>query len=283
MKLLISEVVYTWDEPVLRTALRSLSDSLSQAAQTGELESAELWLSYNGKQPLDENKAAQLVNVEFDWPVRLLWNQPNLGYGGTNNLALNQMFEEFSHQPGPTSILVINPDVVLESDAIAESIRHLKSRPKCGLVCPMILDWQGRKDALGHKRYPSLAVLAARLLYLLFRLPPVQSLNERYEYRDVPAETPQDDIELCSGCYMVGRFDYWQQLGGFDGRFFMYFEDFDLAVRGRKMGWQNHYVPTVKIRHAGGGVGTKDWRHRLWFIRSAFRFFNRHGWRLWRV
>lgn len=283
MKLLISEVVYNWDVPVLEKALRSLSVSLTEAAKTDELDSAELWLSYNGEQPIEEREAQKLLDTAFDWPVRLLLNQPNLGYGGTNNLALQQMFAEFASDAKDTTILVVNPDVVLETNSIIESIRHLQKEPACGLVCPLILDWQGHSDAMGHKRYPSLAVLTARLLYLLFRLPPVHSLNERYEYRDIPPETPLYDIELCSGCFMMGRFRYWQQLGGFDSSFFMYFEDFDLAVRGRTKGWQNHYVPTVKIRHAGGGVGTKDWRHRLWFIRSAFRFFNRHGWRLWRV
>ena len=283
MKLVISEVVYSWDEAVLRTALSSLSVSLSEAADVGELDTAELWLSYNGKQPLNERNANQLLVSVFDWPVRLLLNQPNLGYGGTNNLALQQMFTEFGQNAGKICILVINPDVVLEANTITESLGHLRNQPACGLVCPVILDWQGRPDAMGHKRYPSLAVLAARLLYMLFKLPPVHSLNERYEYRDMLPNTPLKNIELCSGCFMLGCFEYWQQLGGFDGRFFMYFEDFDLSVRGRKRGWQNHYVPTAKIRHAGGGVGHKNWRHRLWFIRSAFRFFNRHGWQFWRV
>ncbi|PXX88874.1 hypothetical protein DIT71_16925 [Marinobacter vulgaris] len=283
MKLLMSKVVHNWDESVLEPALRSLSLSLTTAAEAGELDSAILWLSYNGHQPLDEQRATELLDATFDWPVRLLAQQPNLGYGRTNNLALDQMFEEFGSSAQNIAILVINPDVVLEDSTITAAAQHLRKEPDCGLVCPLISDWQGRSDAIGHKRYPSFAVLTARLLYLLFKLPPVHSLNERYEYRDMPSEAPIDDIELCSGCFMLGPLRYWQELGGFDGRFFMYFEDFDLAVRGRKRGWRNHYVPAVKIRHAGGGVGTKNWRHRWWFIRSALRFFNRHGWRMWRV
>ncbi|MFL1406144.1 hypothetical protein ACJO2E_12445 [Marinobacter sp. M1N3S26] len=283
MHLLISEVIHDWDVETLRPTLSSLSRSLDEASRAGVLTSATLWLSYNGPAPINEGAATQLLESVFNWPVNLRMSQPNLGYGGTNNLALAEMFEVSSAEAAQTAILVMNPDVLLEENTVTEALSHINADKRCGLVCPQILDWSGRATTLGHKRYPSLAVLAARLLYLLFRLPPVRSLNARYEYQDVPLDQPMDDVELCSGCFMLGPFRYWQQLEGFDTRYFMYFEDFDLAMRGRELGWKNRYIPSVRIRHAGGGGGQKHWRHQLWLIRSAFRFFNRHGWRFWRV
>jgi len=76
---------------------------------------------------------------------------------------------------------------------------------------------------------------------------------------------------------------FWQDLGGFDTRYFMYFEDFDLSVRAAARGWVQVYEPGAVVRHSGGGAARKPLKHRLWFVRSAFRFFMRHGWRFWRV
>lgn len=282
MKLLISLVVHNWDTAELGKVLGSLSSSLTLADNTGQLESAALWLSYNGEASINERDASVLLNRVFQWPVQMLLNQPNRGYGGTNNLALQQIFSDYGTSAERAAILVMNPDVVLEANAIIESIKHLNAEPRCGLVCPRIFDEQGEEGAIGHKRYPSLAVLAARMCRRLLKLSLVDAINKRYEYRDLNPEI-MTDIELCSGCFMLGRLEFWRQLKGFDQHFFMYFEDFDVAMRGGKKQWQNHYVPSVRILHAGGGAGAKNWRHRVWFIRSALRFFSRHGWRLWRV
>jgi len=58
------------------------------------------------------------------------------------------------------------------------------------------------------------------------------------------------------------------------------FEDFDLSLRFARQA-AIAYVPAVRIRHAGGDAAGKGWAHRGMFIRSAFTFFQRHGWRLW--
>ncbi|MBW7470477.1 glycosyltransferase family 2 protein [Marinobacter sp. M216] len=284
MNLFVSVVIHEWDVGTLEPALRALSDGLDAAAEVGELESAELWLSYNGPAALDVAAAEYLLQAVSTWPTHLLSNQPNYGYGGTNNKVLrDHIFAERRDACAESAILVLNPDVVVERLAITEALRRLKQDPLCGLVCPRILDWTGHSDTFGHKRYPSLSVLAARLVSPLMKLPAVHSLNLRYEYRDLPLDQLQDDIALCSGCFMMARFQYWFNLDGFEDEFFMYFEDFDLAARGREQGWHNVYDPAVRIRHAGGGAGRKSWQHRLWFIRSAMKFFHRHGWRIWRV
>ena len=283
MNLLISHVIHNWEGETLRLTLSSLSRSLDEASRLGVLTSATLWLSYNGPESIDDGTAMELLAPVFNWPVNLRMSQPNLGYGGTNNLALAEMFEFSSAEAAQTAILVMNPDVLVKDDTVTIALSHINTDSRCGLVCPQILEWSGRATTLGHKRYPSLAVLAARLLYILFRFPPVRSLNARYEYQDVPLDQPINDVELCSGCFMLGPFRYWQQLEGFDTGYFMYFEDFDLAMRGRELGWRNRYIPSVQIRHAGCGGRQKHWRHQLWLIRSACRFFNRHGWRFWKV
>jgi GT2 family glycosyltransferase len=79
---------------------------------------------------------------------------------------------------------------------------------------------------------------------------------------------------------MLCRLVPLQAVGGFSPEYFLYFEDFDLSLRFAGEG-QIAYVPAVRITHTGGYAAGKGWRHRRLFLRSAMRFFGRHGWRVW--
>lgn len=76
---------------------------------------------------------------------------------------------------------------------------------------------------------------------------------------------------IVSGCFMLFRTDALKALGGFDERYFLYFEDFDLSLRAQKLG-RVVYYPGVRIQHYGGGAGRKGWRHIKMFLRSALTF-----------
>jgi GT2 family glycosyltransferase len=64
---------------------------------------------------------------------------------------------------------------------------------------------------------------------------------------------------------------------GFDPRYFLYFEDFDLSLRLSKVA-PIAYVPAVRIVHHGGHAAAKGFAHIRWFATSARRFFSMHGW-----
>jgi GT2 family glycosyltransferase len=59
----------------------------------------------------------------------------------------------------------------------------------------------------------------------------------------------------------------------------MYFEDYDLSLRlGREA--KVAFVPASRIIHHGGDASRKGARHISWFLRSAWRFFATHGWKI---
>jgi len=66
--------------------------------------------------------------------------------------------------------------------------------------------------------------------------------------------------------------------GGFDPRYFLYFEDFDWSVRLNRV-TKTAYVPAVQIGHHGGGAAKKGFKHIYYFVKSALRFYRRHGWK----
>ncbi len=87
------------------------------------------------------------------------------------------------------------------------------------------------------------------------------------------------DVELVSGCCMFLRTQDAKAQGAFDETFFVYFEDFDLSITMRRVG-RVVYAPSINIIHHGGNSAKKGFNHILLFARSAFRFFNKHGWKL---
>ena len=176
--------------------------------------------------------------------------------------------------------LVLNPDVELASDALVNAIRWLDANPGVVAVAPAVTRPDGAPDFL-CKRYPAVLDLllrgfAPRFVRRLFR-----KRLERYELRDVidPAsDKPVRGVPLMSGCCMLVRRKAIDATGGFDPKFFLYFEDYDWSVRLNKIG-QTAYLPAFRVVHHGGGAARKGWRHIGWFVRSAFRFYHKHGWR----
>ena len=70
----------------------------------------------------------------------------------------------------------------------------------------------------------------------------------------------------------------YDEVGGFDDSYFLYFEDFDLSMRMARHGAVVEHRELAIIHH-GGKASRKGGRHLLWFVVSAARFFNRWGWR----
>jgi len=86
------------------------------------------------------------------------------------------------------------------------------------------------------------------------------------------------DPPVVSGAFMFFRTAVVRQLGGFDTRFFLYLEDFDLTLRAAKVA-RVAYVPAVRITHYGGNAAHKGFNHVRMFVTAAFRFYRKNGWR----
>ena len=201
--------------------------------------------------------------------VHHLAGHGNVGFGRGHNLALERGFGAFH--------LILNPDVEMAEDALAEALAFMASHPECGLLAPAVRWDDGSRQYL-CKRYPSVLDLLLRG----FAPGPVKRLFAarlaRYEMRDETGDRVVWDPPIVSGCFMLFRGDVLRRLGGFDPRYFLYFEDFDLSLRTAAVA-RLAYVPAVRIVHHGGHAARKGWWHVAQFARSAWRFFSTHGWR----
>jgi GT2 family glycosyltransferase len=101
----------------------------------------------------------------------------------------------------------------------------------------------------------------------------------RYEMRDLINDRDVVwDPPIVSGCFMLFRTEVLKRLTGFDPRYFLYFEDYDLSLRTHELA-RVVYAPAVRVLHHGGGAARKGSAHIRMFAASAFKFFNRFGWK----
>jgi hypothetical protein len=201
--------------------------------------------------------------------LRLLHGHGNVGYGAAHNLLINDLKSDFH--------LMLNPDVVLDKQFFATGINYLIAQKDVALVSPMASHENGETQFL-CKRYPSVFTLFVRGFLPRNSHKIFTKRLARYEMRDLHAKQINDGIHIASGCCMLTRSSALTAIKGFDARYFLYFEDFDLSLRIRQQG-SIAYLPTMKIVHGGGYAARKGFSHVSMFIRSAIRFFVIHGWR----
>lgn len=270
----VSIVTYAPDAGVLGRTLASLGEALRFAQEAGDLGAARATLIDNGP----DAAALERVTIarrtfQGRFPAiacRIASGHGNVGYGAGHNLAILGADTSFH--------LVLNPDVLLEPEAISAASRFMQAHPDVGWLSPRVTDERGALEYL-CKRYPSPLVLAIRgFAPAAVRSWFARSLA-RYEMRDLlPTEQVIDDVPIATGAFMFCRTRILQAVGGFDPAFFLYFEDFDLSLRVARVA-RIAYVPSVRIVHFGGRSARKGLAHIRMFAASGLRFFRKHGWR----
>ena len=273
--LTVSVVTFRPDLALLERCLRKLALAIGAAREERVIRSVALALIDNSEDPKVADQVIRLGKLRFaDSGVQLhfLHGHANVGYGIAHNLMLNGTGGDYQ--------LVLNPDVDVASDAIANAIRWLDAHPEVGALAPSVTQPDGTPDFL-CKRYPAVFDLFLRGFAPAFLRRWFRRRLDRYDMRDLidPAGSePVRNIPVMSGCCMLVRRNAIDTTGGFDPKFFLYFEDFDWSVRLNKV-TQIAYLPSFRVVHHGGGAARKGWKHIGWFTKSALRFYGKHGWR----
>jgi GT2 family glycosyltransferase len=200
----------------------------------------------------------------------ILTGHGNVGYGRGHNLAIERAASCYH--------LVLNPDIDLDRNALLRALDFFEANPVVGLLTPRIGDEQGHLQFL-CRRYPTLLDLFVRgfLPGSVRRL--FTRRLARYEMRDLINDRDIVwDPPIVSGCFMLFRTNVLKRLAGFDARYFLYFEDYDLSLRAHDVA-RVVYAPAVRVRHHGGGAARKGSAHIRMFVSSAYKFFSRFGWK----
>lgn len=275
--LCVSIVAYESDLSRLRATLVSTLAALRRARDEGLLSQARVVVLDNASSNAYQRSLGELISDiagagSHDAAVSLEFEQQasNGGFGSGHNRALADVDTDF--------LLVLNPDVELLEDALVAALAYFSEDAEAVAANPLSRRDDGSREYL-CKRYPA-------VFDLLLRGFGGDRLRQRfgarlahYEYRDLP-EAAASPVTLASGACLFLRRGAFGECGGFDEAYFMYFEDFDLSLRLAALG-RVVQLPAMQVVHHGGDAARKGLRHIGWFLRSALRFYHRHGWR-WR-
>lgn len=202
---------------------------------------------------------AELIKSSFP-EVKVMSQDVNHGFGQGHNLVLSYVDSQYH--------AVINPDIYVEGDVISALTEMMEKDKGVIMSTPMILNEDGTEQFL-PKRDPSVRYV------ILSKFKPFKHLRAEYT-RQYDEDGSPMDTENCTGCFFVIRTDMFKKLGGFDKRYFMYFEDADLARRARELG-RIVFWPYVCATHKWSRANTKSPVGIMRFMNSFFKYFLRWG------
>ena len=203
--------------------------------------------------------------------VRVLENERPLGFAANANRGIAATGGEF--------VVLANPDVRPEPDAVATLCEFAAPRPRCGVAGPQLLYPDGRWQP-SRRSYPTVAGTIVRRTPLRLLFPPLERQRAHYLLDERPGEPVQADWLLAA--FLLLRRTMLAELGGFDTRFPLYGEDIDLCYRAAKAGWERWYVPAAVVRHGWDRATDHRFltRRTLWHWRGILRFVRKHPKRL---
>ena len=190
------------------------------------------------------------------FPVHQQNNSKRAGFAHNHNQA-------FAAPPLPDQrryFLALNPDIRLGPDVIAALVAELDSRENCGLLAPLVVDSAGQVEQ-SARSLPSLLSTALRFL----------SRQTRLRQDEVSSEG--GDPDWVAGMALLFPADVYEKLGGFDEAYHLYYEDVDISCRVWLSGKRVCQAGSISVTHDGQWQSRGDWRHMLWHITSALRFF----------
>ena len=221
---------------------------------------------------VDNSQTQALGSSLHDLPVMYHFSGRNLGYGRGHNKAIYECSASKYH-------VVINPDIVIAPTAIDTLISFMDDNPDIGMACPRVLNADGTIQHL-NKRYPTILDLFVRRFVPGFMASFFEKRLDRYEMRDKNDDSVYD-VEAMTGAFMFCRMDVLRKSGGFDPRYFLYFEDFDLSRKFQMLGYRTVYNPYATVTHYWGRAAHKSLRMAFVFIVNMFRYFNKWGWKFY--
>ncbi len=263
----ISIVLYKPEIKIFISMLESLRVAVEKLSE--ERYKVLLVVIDNSVEPSGDNIERLIQNV---WllPFSFIQATENGGFAKAHNKAINNVGDSEYH-------LILNPDVILDSNALVLALVYLQKHPQAVLVTPFACSEDGSRQYL-CKSYPSVFDLFLRGFAPLWCQQFFIRRLADYELKGQTEESELVSVPIVSGCFMLLRRKNFAEVGGFSENFFLYFEDFDLSIKLRQIG-NLAYVPDVKIVHFGGQAAKKGVRHIFLFVRSMVTFFNKHGWR----
>jgi len=222
----------------------------------------------NASNPDDES-VSFLKSAAKEKRITLINSPKNIGFGAGNNLAFKKAKGEY--------LFIHNPDITVAPDSLQKLVNYLRKHDEIGLLGPKLVYSNGDvQDSC--RRF-------MKFTDLIIKRTPLKNFNpwkarlQRYLMQDFDHDKTQE-VDLITGAAMIGRTDFiWKALKGFDEKYFLFMEDFDLCQRVWEAGKKVVYYPEVEVLHyhkrlSGGGTVGQFFKKTFWLhLTSSIKYF----------
>lgn len=243
---------------------------------------------------LEKSKKIELIReviiIENNSPEKLQTIKNIEGFRITSKLKINTILSKKNNGFAKSCnygakiarsnyILFINPDTEVYTNSIPTLVEHtLKNNA----------DISGGKS-INYKGVRHLTVVRKpNLIIGLFEFSNLGKIfntqigHNHFYYLDSSSvlKDKQDVVvDAIGGAYLLVRKKSFNDLSGFDEKFFMYLEDVDLSVRAKEMNFKIMYCPHSIIKHIGGASSTNQYRirHSAWFSSRKYYYRKHHN------
>ena len=199
---------------------------------------------------LNTTEARPFNPEDFAFPLQVLRNAIPRGFGANHNRAFTYAHGAF--------FCVLNPDIRISQNPFPELMRTC-AHSAIGIAAPTITNALGQQEDSARK-FPTPLRIAQRVL----------TRRRARDYAPSPTTLQPDWV---GGMFMLLRTPVYQQLGGFDERYFLYYEDVDLCARARLAGFDIVQIPLQGVVHEAQRASHRDARYLRWHVGSMMRFF----------
>jgi GT2 family glycosyltransferase len=174
-------------------------------------------------------------------------------------------------------VLFLNPDTVVQGDALDRMLAYLDAHPGVGVVGPQLRYGDGTLQS-SRRRFPTLASALFESTPLAWHWPD-NPWSRWYHMDDIPPGQPQE-VDWVVGAALLIRQEALSQVGSLDEGYFMYSEELDWCRRATCAGWRIAYLPAAQVVHHEGKSSEQNIAARhLRFQTSKIRYFRKyHGW-----
>jgi N-acetylglucosaminyl-diphospho-decaprenol L-rhamnosyltransferase len=210
------------------------------------------------------------VTRELDGHLHVIRNPRNVGFARAVNQGVAAA--------GGARILLLNPDGLPLPGLVPALMSELDARPECAAVGPDVLNPDGSPQGSARGDPNLLSGLFGRSALLTRVFPRLRAVRRNIRLAsDLAPNAASMEVDWVSGACVLLRRSAFERIGGFDERYFLYWEDADLGRRFRQAGFTVRYRPSAKVRHViGESSKTNPELAVREFHRSAYLYYTTH-------
>ena len=204
------------------------------------------------------NDPEELGNFLGGFGAEIIEKKENIGFGKAHNLGFGKAKGEY--------IFFLNPDTRLFPGTVKKIIEVFSADERIGIVGPVHVEKENISDEehFGDRKTP-LSTIRAKI----------------FQNKGKTSAQKYFETDWVSGGAMMIKKDLFSELGGFDEKYFMYFEDVDLCLQAKKKGWKVAVHPEAKIFHKSGQSFSDNRKKKKYYYDSQSYYIRKNFGPFW--